>query len=215
MNESTAPRKRTWMAGEDRREQILDAALKVFSERGYQETSIEHVCREACIARGTLYQYFADKQTLFRDLIRQRVDRILAHMVPFTRQGLVLPTGRDDVLALLELRIRNIFEVVLRERQTYALLFREAAAKTTGTEDLVRQLDAAMLSLMTEELKAAAQAGHFDVADADFTANFLMGGILKSAQEYVFDAADPRDPAALAATTVRLIGRLLGTPGSG
>src|SRR5205823_2480480 len=50
--------KRSYLSGEDRRAQILDVARRLFAQEGYHDANIEDICREAGIARGTLYQYF-------------------------------------------------------------------------------------------------------------------------------------------------------------
>ena len=58
------------MKGDERKKQILDAALKAFAEYGYERTSIAVICEKAGIARPTLYQYFKDKRSLFRELLK-------------------------------------------------------------------------------------------------------------------------------------------------
>lgn len=54
-----------------RRTQILDAAARVFAERGYHRTTVRDVAREAGIADGTIYLYFTSKQELLLALIAQ------------------------------------------------------------------------------------------------------------------------------------------------
>jgi AcrR family transcriptional regulator len=47
-----------------RRNQILDAATKVFAEKGFHTTTIKDIAREASIADGTIYNYFENKEAL-------------------------------------------------------------------------------------------------------------------------------------------------------
>lgn len=54
-----------------RRTQILDAAARVFADRGYHRTTVRDVAREAGIADGTIYLYFTSKQELLLALIAQ------------------------------------------------------------------------------------------------------------------------------------------------
>jgi AcrR family transcriptional regulator len=49
---------------EERREQILDAALRVFSEKGYNGASIRDIAREVGVTEGLLYHYFASKEQI-------------------------------------------------------------------------------------------------------------------------------------------------------
>ena len=57
----------------ERREAILTAALAEFSERGFSAARLDDVARRAGIAKGTIYLYFRDKESLFQDLIRTRL----------------------------------------------------------------------------------------------------------------------------------------------
>lgn len=52
-----------------RRNQILQAAIKVFAEKGYARTTIKDIAREADIADGTIYIYFKDKEALLTDVL--------------------------------------------------------------------------------------------------------------------------------------------------
>jgi AcrR family transcriptional regulator len=64
--------------GIERRQQLLDAAARLFSERGYAQTRIVDICKEAGVAKGLFYWYFETKEEVFRDLaadLRQRLRR--------------------------------------------------------------------------------------------------------------------------------------------
>jgi AcrR family transcriptional regulator len=48
-----------------RREEILDAAARLFAERGYSETDTQELIDELGVGKGTLYRYFSSKRELF------------------------------------------------------------------------------------------------------------------------------------------------------
>jgi AcrR family transcriptional regulator len=50
---------------EERRKQILDAALTVFSQKGYHATNVSDVAAQAGVSQGTIYWYFESKEALF------------------------------------------------------------------------------------------------------------------------------------------------------
>ncbi|MEV6761553.1 TetR/AcrR family transcriptional regulator [Streptomyces sp. NPDC051105] len=60
-----------------RREQVLAAALSVFATFGYRKTSMDAVARAADISRPGLYFLFSGKEELFRETMRQELDRAL------------------------------------------------------------------------------------------------------------------------------------------
>jgi AcrR family transcriptional regulator len=57
------------MKGELRKDQILDSSKKIFSEKGYYETYVEEVIKEAKVGKGTFYRYFKNKEDLFISLL--------------------------------------------------------------------------------------------------------------------------------------------------
>jgi AcrR family transcriptional regulator len=57
-----------------RRDELLDTALALFLEIGYEHTSVEHITQTVGVAKGTFYHYFATKQ----DLLEQLVERYSA-----------------------------------------------------------------------------------------------------------------------------------------
>lgn len=62
--------------GEIRREQILDAAVKLFSEKGYAGASIRDLAREIGVTEGLLYHYFSSKEQLLEACWKERSWRV-------------------------------------------------------------------------------------------------------------------------------------------
>lgn len=58
---------------EARPEEILDAALALFAEKGFAGTRLEEVARAAGISKGTLYLYFKNKQDIFEAVIHHTI----------------------------------------------------------------------------------------------------------------------------------------------
>lgn len=66
----------------ERRQSILEAAMKVFAQRGYAAATIRAIAREAKIAQGTIYLYFPSKRdillALYRSMILESLEEIMA-----------------------------------------------------------------------------------------------------------------------------------------
>ncbi len=63
-----------WTRRKDARPQeLLAAALDLFVERGYAATRLEDVAAQAGVSKGTLYLYFANKEELFKAVVRENV----------------------------------------------------------------------------------------------------------------------------------------------
>lgn len=63
-----------------RRAAILEAALHVFAERGFEAARLDDVAKRAGVAKGTLYLYFKDKEALFEDVVRSAVSPVLERL---------------------------------------------------------------------------------------------------------------------------------------
>ena len=57
------------------RQEVLDVALRLFSEKGYHSVSMHEIAKEAEFAIGTLYKFFRNKEDLYKALIMQLSDR--------------------------------------------------------------------------------------------------------------------------------------------
>jgi AcrR family transcriptional regulator len=69
----------------DTRTKLLDAAAKVFAEKGYANASMDDVAAEAGMTKGALYWNFDGKEALFHALLDERVYGPLRGLVEFTR----------------------------------------------------------------------------------------------------------------------------------
>jgi AcrR family transcriptional regulator len=60
------------------RQEMLDAALDLFSQRGYHNVSMQEVAEKAEFAVGTLYKFFQNKEVLYKALVLEKCDRFEA-----------------------------------------------------------------------------------------------------------------------------------------
>lgn len=81
----TRPTPRWERRPDDRPQEVLDAAVRVFAQRGYRGTRLEEVAEAAGVTKGTIYYYFRSKEDLFRQAIehsrlknRARIDTMFA-----------------------------------------------------------------------------------------------------------------------------------------
>ncbi len=73
-----AEERRLTQQGQERKQQLLDCAARLFAERGYDDTRVIDIVREAGVAKGLFYWYFDNKEQLFAELadeIRLRLRR--------------------------------------------------------------------------------------------------------------------------------------------
>jgi AcrR family transcriptional regulator len=100
------------------RAQILAAALKLFSHRGYGATSVQDIAEEAGLSKGNVYHHFPDKETLFRELLDRYFQAMAQPDFPFNR-ALASGLFPDN----LEELGRATREVVEQYREYVALIY--------------------------------------------------------------------------------------------
>lgn len=85
----------------EKRAAILDAAKRLFTDSGFERTSMDAVAQEAGVSKLTVYSHFGDKDSLFREAIRQRCQELVPDHV------YEVPAGTDARKALLSIALHH------------------------------------------------------------------------------------------------------------
>ncbi len=78
---------------EERRAEILDAAVGLFAENGYYVTTIQQIARASGVSIGLIYQYFGDKDDILYLSLKRVLDRYETE-IPARLEGLTHPVDR-------------------------------------------------------------------------------------------------------------------------
>lgn len=65
---------------QDKRRRIIDAATKIFAEKGFFKAKVSDIAREAQVADGTIYLYFENKDDILISLFEEQMNRVLEDM---------------------------------------------------------------------------------------------------------------------------------------
>ena len=82
------------------KEKIMDVALHMFSERGYEAVSIRDICGEVGIKESTLYYHFKNKKDILDSLIekfRNHIDGLLSHIDEIPGDGQQKKGNKNDI----------------------------------------------------------------------------------------------------------------------
>ncbi len=150
--------------GQQTRQNLLDAAEAVFSQNGYERASISAITRQAGVAQGTFYVYFADKQSIFVELVHE-LNRRLRRQIAESIAGLT------DRLAIERAGFRTFFDYIHRHRGLYKIV-RQAEFVD---EELFRWYYRTLATGYVDGLRAAMDAGQIRPLDPEALAYCLMG----------------------------------------
>ncbi len=95
-------------AASDKRELIMNAAIRAFARNGYHQSRIVDVAQEAGVAAGTIYLYFKNKDDLLISIFEERVQRFIQQF----QRRLILEENA-------EAKLRKLVELHLFEMQEY------------------------------------------------------------------------------------------------
>lgn len=151
------------------RERILDAAARLFRDRGYNSVRLTDIAAEAGLQKGSLYYHFASREEIVVEVLNIGVDRVfeavtghLANLPTATspRQRMViamevhlrLALQQDDYIAA-NLRTYPLLPDVIRKchapvRQKYSDLWRAMLEAALAAGELRRDLDLAVLRMV-------------------------------------------------------------------
>jgi AcrR family transcriptional regulator len=163
---------------EKRKEEILKQAFALFSQKGYQNTSLSQLADECRISRPTLYLYFRDKEEIFRFAIKQFTDKMITDykdaardrdksatdILRFICQDIVdrCYTNEDFIKSLADFIIQmrhqgvDITEAITRRTIRMKYLFsqlitkgiRKGTIRDVSVQDVVDQLLALIMSFI-------------------------------------------------------------------
>ena len=138
--------------GVERKQQLLDAAARLFADRGYAETRIVDICREAGVAKGLFYWYFDTKEAVFRDLaddLRLRLRRAQAAAMDPQADALVrIRQGSEASVRFMTDHARSFSLMAVEnvDRQFVDDIRRGTEVHADDTARLVRQgIDAGLI----------------------------------------------------------------------
>jgi AcrR family transcriptional regulator len=96
------PKRRIRLENDERRAQLLELARKAFSDRSYDEVSIDDLARAAKISKGLLYHYFPTKRDLYVAGLAQIADELVEKITGQAREGSPIDRVRAGLNAYLE-----------------------------------------------------------------------------------------------------------------
>jgi AcrR family transcriptional regulator len=155
-------RERTKLAN---RAAILEAAREVFVDLGYGAATVRDVIRRTDLASGTFYNYFPDKEAVFRALVQETAREAAERAHVARRRGTTLDAFVTD-------GFRAYFELLARDRATFELVRRNA-----GTIRAMFDVPAiaAGITELADDLREGIAAGFVPEHDTRLMAAAMVG----------------------------------------
>ena len=183
-----------------RREAILAGALEEFTARGFAATRLDDVARRAGVAKGTIYLYFRDKESLFQELIRTMLTPLVGTIEALREAD--MPT-RMLAEQLVELFVREIFET--RRKDVIRLMIAEGRRFPKLAEFYYREVLSRIIGALRVLLRRAAERGEIPESIVRFPQIVAAPGLVAIIWSGLFDRFEPIDVRAMMKAHVELL----------
>lgn len=152
---------------EVRRQEILDTALRLFGEKGYEKTSITDIARAIGVAQGLCYRYFPSKEALFDSAIEQYADELAAQLAN---------AAQDDSAPLRQIIEAMPAAAEARDTKYYPVF--HGAENQKFHDQLALRVCEKLIPPVEKLLRQARQRGEIQLDDLHTAAMFCVYGQL-------------------------------------
>lgn len=168
------------------RDRILDAAMNIFSAKGFHDTKLDEIVAEASISKGSIYFHFPNKEKLFIALVDQFADVIERH----AREAIEDEApGMDRVRVALE----AVLETFAKYRRPAKLLLVQAVGLGAVFERKRMEVTDRFALLIQTYLDEAVADGSIAPVNTHIVAHAWMGAIYSVVIQWVYTGEPSRD----------------------
>lgn len=174
-----APRARERRSPEERRRQILEAALPLFAEQGFEETGVGEIAEAAGVGTGTVYLYFPSKEHLL-GAIHEEFHRGIEAAIQGVVEDLeaAFEAGEEVGLAPgVDACVDAIGRYVAEHRQECEIIIRYIPRLDSPE---IRTENARAFAIIAAILEGGRQSGYVHTSDPEMTA-LLLGHAVQGA----------------------------------
>lgn len=161
------------------RERILDAALNIFSHKGFHETRLDEIVDEAKTSKGSIYLYFPNKEQLFLALVDQfanLLERRVNDAIATESNGI------DRVRAALI----AVVETFGKYRMPAKIMLVQAVGLGSVFEKKRREVTDRFAQLIKTHLDESVAMRHIPATDTDVASHAWMGAIYNLMIQWVY-----------------------------
>lgn len=157
---------------QDSRDEILKAATRLFANRGFHETSMSEVAREARVSKALIFWHFKTKEELFLAVLNRLLE---PYFIDFAEESRMLDE-RHQILRLVEFYLLFVRDHANSVRFFLAQMLREQRL-SQGLGEQVMRLYSGYRNMLVELISRAQQRG---ICVTDFTPEKAAGFILSA-----------------------------------
>jgi len=158
----------------DKRADIVNAGIRVFSRKGFRNCSVEDILQEAHVARATFYSYFDSKKDLFVEL----VDGILNSLYDIARKNLAeIPDDLEEIKERTRNTVVDLFEYFNNNLEFSLIYIQEVMGMNPEIDSRVIDWQKRVAELIENIIVRGMEKGIFRAVDANIIGNLVSGAL--------------------------------------
>ncbi|OHD67645.1 MAG: hypothetical protein A2W19_11265 [Spirochaetes bacterium RBG_16_49_21] len=171
--------------GEQTREWLLKCAEKAFSKKGYYETQVSDIVKLARVAKGTIYQYFKNKQDIFMTLLdnytREWEQAVKLDIKDFRGDMPAI----DYALGFLRHRLEKTAIFFSENEDRTKIVLRIGVGVNEVFESVMRVFENKVLARIMHDIALGQRQGHIPKdLNLETTGNAILGAVLRVSYYY-------------------------------
>ena len=178
------------------KERILDAAMSIFSSKGYYDTRLDEIADASESSKGSIYFHFPNKEKLFISLVDQFADVIERNVTEAIEAE---PAGMKRVRVAIE----AVLETFGKYRRPAKILLVQAVGLGTVFEKKRMEVTDRFAALIQTYLEEAIETGDIEAVDCEVVSHAWMGAIYNVVIQWVY-TGEP-EPARIMESLVPLL----------
>lgn len=163
---------------QQRQQRILDAALRVFSKRGYRGTQVEEIAVASRTSKGGVYFHFPGKQTLFLALLDRTAARLLAKIEEAAG-------SQTDPIAKADVALLTVLRTFTKHRALAAFFMVEALGAGREFHQRLLEINEAFIAIIRLHLDEAIEQGAIAPIDTEVAARAWFGALHETITHWV------------------------------
>lgn len=157
-------------APDEKRKRILDCALKIITERGFHQITMDEVAAESGVAKGTVYRYFKSKEDLLDQLLVTTSQMIVER---FSKSF----TGEQNVIDEIQCFIEDWLQFIEENHDLYRLIQAEGILPHSGRRAKFYEYLMSNFPMAKERIVAMNAAGELKMVSFSTVAYGMLGFI--------------------------------------
>ena len=165
---------------------ILDAALDIFSNKGYHNSRMDDIVDEANVSKGSIYFHFPNKERLFLALVDQFSDLLERNVSEAIAQ-------EEDGIHKVRIAIETVLMTFARYRRPAKILLVQAVGLGSVFEKKRQEVHERFATMIQQFLDEAIAVGDISTTNTNLVAHAWMGAIYTLVIQWVMTAEPSKE----------------------